>query len=127
MGNPFFLHKNVDNKIELFKEILINIFSNFVPHKAVTINDEDLPWMTQSIKDKIQWKNSIYKQFVKSNKSQFEFLKLRRAISEVSDLISQKKNDYYNHLSEKVNNPKTRAKTYWSILKTFYNGKKVLF
>ena len=24
------------------------------------------------------------------------------------------------------NDPKTNAKTYWSILKTFYNGKKVL-
>ena len=24
-----------------------------------------------------------------------------------------------------LNNPKTSAKTYWSILKTFYNGKKI--
>ena len=25
----------------------------------------------------------------------------------------------------KVNNPKTSSKTYWSILKTFYNGRKI--
>ena len=25
----------------------------------------------------------------------------------------------------KLNNPKTISKTYWSILKTFYNGRKI--
>ena len=25
----------------------------------------------------------------------------------------------------KLNNPKTSSKTYWSILKTFYNGRKI--
>ena len=27
---------------------------------------------------------------------------------------------YYDHLSKKFNNPNTSAKTYWSILKSFY-------
>ena len=32
---------------------------------------------------------------------------------------------YYYQLAQKLNDPKTSSKTYWSILKTFYNGKKV--
>ena len=31
----------------------------------------------------------------------------------------------YNKLALRLNNPATRAKTYWLILKTFYNGKKI--
>ena len=36
-----------------------------------------------------------------------------------------RKNVYYNQLAQKLNDPKTSSKTYWSISKTFYNGKKV--
>ena len=36
-----------------------------------------------------------------------------------------KKNNYYNALARKLRDPKTNSKTYWSILKTFYNTKKV--
>ena len=50
---------------------------------------------------------------------------VHHAITEVSQLISESKDKYYNKLSMKLNNPKTSSKTYWSILKTFYNGRKI--
>ena len=50
---------------------------------------------------------------------------MQQAIIEVSDLIYKKKNDYYNALAKKQSDPTTSSKTYWSILKTFYNTKKV--
>ena len=50
---------------------------------------------------------------------------LQEAINEVSKIISKRKKEYHNHLASKLNNPSTSAKTYWSILITFYNGKKV--
>ena len=34
-----------------------------------------------------------------------------------------RKNDYYCQLSDTLNDPETRSKAYWSILKTPYNGK----
>ena len=40
-------------------------------------------------------------------------------------MIFSRKNVYYNQLAQKLNDPKTSSKTYWSILKTFYNSKKV--
>ena len=40
-------------------------------------------------------------------------------------MISIRKEEYYVHLSKKLNNPSTRSKTYWSILKSFYKGNKV--
>ena len=49
---------------------------------------------------------------------------LQEAINEVSKIISKRKEEYHYHLASKLNNLSTSAKTYWSILKTFYNGKK---
>ena len=49
---------------------------------------------------------------------------LQEAINEVSKIISKRKEEHHYHLASKLNNPGTSAKTYWSILKTFYNGKK---
>ena len=40
-------------------------------------------------------------------------------------LTKNDKDDYHKQLARKLTNPKTSSKTYWSILKTFYNGKKV--
>ena len=46
-------------------------------------------------------------------------------IAETSDLISSAKALYYENLAIKLNKPLLQAKTYWLILKTFYNDKKV--
>ena len=43
----------------------------------------------------------------------------------MNDLISQTKTLYYENLAKKLNNPLLQANTYWSILKTFYNDKKI--
>ena len=58
--------------------------------------------MTEFIKLKIQWQNSIYKTFQNSSKNLAEYNTLHQAIIEVSDLIYEKKNDYYNALAKKT-------------------------
>ena len=40
----------------------------------------------------------------------------------VASIISERKNDYYNKLAQKLIDPCTSSKTYWSILKTFFSG-----
>ena len=45
--------------------------------------------------------------------------------NELNELISSTKALYYDNLAKKLNNPLLQAKTYWSILKTFYNDKKI--
>ena len=53
------------------------------------------------------------------------FLKLQTTSTELSEMISKRKEDYYCALSDKLNDPHTSVKSYWSILKTLYNGKKI--
>ena len=50
---------------------------------------------------------------------------LETIANELNELISSTKALYYDNLAKKLNNPLLQAKTYWSILKTFYNNKKV--
>ena len=112
-----FLNKDTHEQVSIFNEIFMNIFPNYIPHKYVTIDDRDPPWMTEKIKNKINLKKSLYK----SNK----FIELQKLSTEISILISNRKEKYYHNLSLKLNDPKTSAKTYWSILKCFYNNSKI--
>ena len=50
---------------------------------------------------------------------------LHQAISEVSELVDNAKNNYYDKLANKLSNPLTSSKTYWSMLKTFCNNNKI--
>ena len=47
--------------------------------------------------------------------------------NQLNALLENSKQTYYFKLSSKLVNPATSSKTYWSILKTFLNNKKILF
>ena len=102
----------------------MNIFSNFIPNKPKTFDDRDLPWMNDFVKTKIKFKNKLHNTYMKNGYKDNGYNIFHEAINEVSKIISKMK-EYHYHLASKLNNPITSAKTYWSILKTFYNGKKV--
>ena len=50
---------------------------------------------------------------------------MNKITTELPTIIFQRKGDYYCQLANKLNDPKTNAKTYWFILKTFLNGTKI--
>ena len=50
---------------------------------------------------------------------------LHEAINEVYKIIRKRNRGVSLPVASKLNNPSTSTKKYWSILKTFYNGKKV--
>ena len=82
--------------------------------------------MTEYLKYQKHWRDNTYQVYNKKrNHSADAFIFLENVISEVSKLMSNKKNVYYKQLAQKQNEPKTSSKTYQSILKTFCNDKKV--
>ena len=112
-----FSNKNTHEQVAIFNDILMNIFSNYILKKYVTIDDRDPPWMTEKIKNKINLKRSLSKSNI--------FSKIQMLSTEISTLIMERKEKYYNDLSMKLNDPTTSAKTYCSILKSFYNDSKI--
>ena len=49
--------------------------------------------MTSNIKDKINCRNNIYREYMKKGKQQVDYMKLQNTIKELSELISTRKND----------------------------------
>ena len=104
---------------------MINVFSNYTPNKWITIDDKDPPWMNDEIRNKMNYRNNFYQQLKKYRLNLTNFDVMNELTSELSSIISQRKNEYYSRLAKKLNDPRTNAKTYWSILKTFFNGRKI--
>ena len=77
------------------------------------------------IKSKIKRKNLLFNQYIQNGRFESDFVFLENLITEINELISSTKNVYYENLAKKLNNPLLQAKTYWSILKSFYNEKKI--
>ena len=96
---------------------------NCIPNKLITVDDKDPPWMNENIKKKIMAKKHACKSFNANKKNYDAYLKLQTISTELSEMILKRK-DYYCALSDKLNDLHTSAKSYWSILKTLYNGNK---
>ena len=72
--------------------IILNVFANFVPNKVITCDDRDPPWINDNIKNKIRWKNSMYKNHKRNGKKIEDYELLTKAVSKVSQLIEESKN-----------------------------------
>ena len=77
--------------------------------------------MNEIVKSKIKTKNLLFKKYIQNGRFESDFVFLETLITETNELISSTKNLYYENLAKKLNNLLLQAKTYWSILKTFYN------
>ena len=102
-----------------------NMLSNYIPHETITCDDRDPTWINKNIKQLILEKNQAYKSYLRRDKSlqflnQFQFLQTKS-----NSLIEESKEKYYGRLSKKLLDPHTCPKSYWSILKTFSNDKKI--
>ena len=115
----------MDEQLKVFNNTLMNIFSNYIPNKYIICDDKDPVWMNEKIKEKINSKNHIYKNYVKQGRKETDFVHLERSIKELNNLIVSSKESYYRRLGMRLNDPKLQVKTYWSIMKTFYNEKKI--
>ena len=43
----------------------MNVFSNYIPNKSITIDDKDPPWMNDEIKNKIKKRDIFHQQLKK--------------------------------------------------------------
>ena len=103
----------------------MNIFSNYIPNRLITVDDKDTPWMNENIKKKIMAKKYADDSFNANKKNYEVYLKLQTISTELSEMILKRKEDYYFLLSDKLNDPRNSAKSYWSVMKILYNGKKI--
>ena len=81
--------------------------------------------MNDDIKSKIKLKHKLYLHYLRHKRNNKDFAKLGHLRNEIGNLISKSKKEYYQDINRKLNDLLTNSKTYWSIMKTFFNGMKV--
>ena len=106
-----FNNKDVNTQVSILNESVLNVFSNYVPNKYITIDDKDPVWMNETIKLKIKAKNSMYNTFIQNGRSESDFVLLETLITELNELIATTKALHYENLAKKLNNPLLQAKT----------------
>ena len=70
-------------------------------------------------------KHVPYKKYFQNRRFESAFIFSENLITELNELISSTKASYYKNLGKRLNNPLLQAQTYQSILKIFYNDKKI--
>ena len=116
---------NVESQVSELNDFLLNIYLTYIPNKTVLCDDKDPPWITNGIRTSIEMKNNAYKEYIMSDMRHNYYLPLENLTTELSNLIRDTKTEYHSKLAAKSVNPSNSTKIYWSILKTFTNGRKV--
>ena len=81
--------------------------------------------MNSEIKNLIIEKNLAYKSYCRFNRDVFLFEKFKFLLNQLNVSIENSNQRNYSKLSSKLANPAASSKTYWSVLKTFLNNKKI--
>ena len=76
------------------------------------------------IKQLIQEKNNTHKSYILSDETPQIFDRVKSLPNQFKYLTESNKEKYYLRIPKKLVDPITRAKAYWSILKTLLNNKK---
>ena len=120
-----FANISVNEQVQLSTQTIQNIISNYIPHETITCDDRSPPWIDEKIKKLVLHKNRAYNAYSQDKNNtdllnKFQFLQAHLKTS-----VEESKQKYYSRLSNTLLDSKTSPKSYWSILKTFLNNKKI--
>ena len=120
-----FYNTNVNKKVSIFNETILNVLSNYIPHEIVTCDDKDSPWFNFRIKSILLDKNKIYKDSRESNTNAQLLNKLNNLEKLLSFLINGSKQHYYARIRKTLTNVSKNCKAYWSLLRFLLNNKRI--
>ena len=127
----FAWHKHLDNmtcpneQVKLLNEVLLNIYSNFIPNKVKTIRPRQAPWITQTVKNFLRKTNRAYKSFMRNGRPDDKLEGVQKMISEGARLIEEAKRNYFHKAGKTLASPWTSSKTYWTLINTVLNKVKI--
>ena len=120
-----FHRKNIIEKVSIFNNTINNALSNFIPYENITCDDKKPPWFNNNIINLINNKSIFYKSHTANENSTDKKEAVKALQNKLNSTTENAKSEYYSKLSMKLSNPETSSKTYWSILKSFVNDKKI--
>ena len=70
-------------------------------------------------------KDNFYKIFVRKSNNMYHHYAFKNLQNHLNQSIQIAKQNYVNKIAQKLGDPNTSSKCYWSLLKTLLNGKKI--
>ena len=80
-----------NEQVKLLNEVLLNIYSNFIPNQVKTVKPRQAPWITPAVKNFLRKKNHAYKTFVKNGQPDDKLEGIKSMISEGAKMIENAK------------------------------------
>ena len=114
-----------NEQVKFLNEVLLNIYSNYIPNKVKTIRPCQAPWITQTDKNFLRKKNRAYKNFMRRGQPVDRLEGIQKMITEGSKLIEDAKHNYFLKVGNTLANPETSSRTYWSLINTVLNKAKI--
>ena len=122
--HSLFLGLNASEMSLVFTDVLLNIFSRHISNKIITCNDKDAPWITPQVKSTIRRNSGVYRKWVQRGRVPGERDKVREVQNSTNKLINEAKRTYYENLGNKLSDPDTGPKYFWTAFKRISNKKK---
>ena len=120
-----FSDNHIDIQVSIFEECVLNVSKNLVPNKYVVFDDKEPVWMDQSIKQLIKERDSCYSKYQSQGGRDKDLHIVTSLTDKINEQISNKKRKFYLNLSDQPNDKCLNPKKYWTLLRPFYNGRKV--
>ena len=117
--------KSPNEQVKLLNDVLLNIYSNFIPNQVKTIRPRQAPWITKTVKNFPRKKNHAYRNFVRRGQPDDKLEGIQKMVSEGSKLIEDAKRNYVLKAGQTLANPRTSSKTYWTLINTVLNKVKI--
>ena len=114
-----------NEQVKLLNEVLLNIYSYFIPDRIKTIRPRQTPWITQAVKTFLRKKNRAYRSFVRSGRPVDKLEGIQKMISEGAKMIEEAKRNYFRKAGNTLADPGTNSKTYWNLINTVLNKAKI--
>ncbi len=96
--------------------LFIQVADLYIPHKTITINNDDLPYMTRRLKKLIRTKDKYFKIYQSSGlESDHDIYKFHR--NTLTYELRQAESKYYDQLSQDLLINQTNSKMWWKLIK----------
>ena len=116
----------VSNDVNIIAGLMVKTISNcmddFIPHKFVTIRQNDAPWMNGNIRTLMRKRTTLHTK-AKHRNMQRDCELFRETRNKVISSIRKAKYDYNMKLDNILNNERG-SKTWWQVLKQYIKQKE---
>jgi len=119
-----FANTSLDETVGIFTNTFLNIMNSNIPNKIVTFDDRDAPWVTPTLKNLLRKDRNIYSDWNRNGRIPIRYASVKQHQEKTKKAIIEAKSRFLENLSNKICNPSTGQKTFWSAYKRLSNKKK---